>query len=214
LPVYLYEHITGKKLTYSSGLCFENGRPGLNTLIIDYQIRSYELFDDGEYPVVTLSELLLLPEEVIVGEFLKNRIIVMGDFENDVHDTVFGSTPGTLILLNVFLTLLDKHELISFWWMLFLVAGYTVFSRIMLFPDIDPNGKHVNWVGPLLGSATYLSLFSVLSFMLFNQHIQVLVITLYINLLRFVIRIRKSEWSKSEFKQWLLDLRETYFNFK
>jgi hypothetical protein len=215
IPVYLYEHTTGRKIDEHGILYWEGNRPTLNSVIIDFQIRSHEVFEEGEYPVVNLSELLLLPEEVIVSDFLKNRIVLMGDFENDVHDTVMGSMPGTLILLNAYLTLLNGYHLVTWWWLIFLLVGYTMFSRLMLFPeDDDVNIKKIRWVGPLLGSITYLCILSFISYLFFNIHIQVLILTVYMALLRFIIQLRQAEWSKSQLKQWAMQLRETYFDFK
>ena len=215
IPVSVFEKTEGRKISGSNGIYWDNGRPSLNSVVIDYQIRAHELFEQGEYPVVNLSELLILPEEVIVNDFLKNRIILLGDFNNDVHETVFGSMPGTLILLNVYLTLKGGNHLLSFGWLVFICVAYTIFSRLMLFPkDDDEKIRNINWVGPFLGSATYLSLLSVCSYLLFNIHIQVLILTLYINLARYIIKLNQADWSKSQLKNWAMDLRETYFNFK
>jgi hypothetical protein len=214
LPVYLYQRIAKQHITKSKGWYYQNEHPILNSLIIDYQIRPFELFEQAEYPVVNLSELLILPEEVVFHDFLKNRIIVMGDFQNDVHETIFGSAPGTLILLNVFLTLQDAHHLISYWWITFLIIGYTVFSRLMLFPPQPKEGESYGWFSALLGSATFLMVFSVASYLLFNQHLQVMVLTIYINLLRFAIRLKQQEWTIANIKEHCIKIRETYLNFK
>jgi hypothetical protein len=213
-PVYMFERLGGHNIQSNNGIYRDNGKVSLNSVIIDYQIRGHELFEQGEYPVVNLSELLMLPEEVVVQDFLKNRVILMGDFNADVHETVFGSMPGTLILLNVYLTLKDGHHLITWYWLLFIIAGYAFFTRLMLFPE-DDNARirNIKWVGPLLGSAMYLSALSIISYLLFNIHIQVLVLTLYINLVRYVIRLRQSEKGWDQVKGWLTELRETYFNF-
>jgi len=215
IPVYLYEYTTGKKIVDQGIIYREDNKASLNSVIIDYQIRSHELFEQGEYPVVNLSELLLLPEEVIVNDFLKNRFVLMGDFKNDVHETVFGPMPGTLILLNAYLTLLNGYHLITWGWLFFILGGYTIFSRLMLFPeDDDVKIENINWLGPLLGSITYLSVFSITSYLLFNIHIQVLILTLYITLLRFIIKVKQSDLSGTRVKEWALQLRETYFDFE
>jgi hypothetical protein len=215
LPVYMYQQITGKELKQQFGWYFQGSRPVMNSLIIDYQIRTHELMDEGEYPVINLSELMLLPEEVIANDFLKHRFIIMGDFNNDTHETIYGSTPGTLILLNVFLSLMDGQHLISLWWWIFLLVGFTFFSRRMLFPEPDPiTHKYANLWIPLLRSATFLSILSIVSYLIFKQHIQVLVLTLYVNALRFIIQLKKSDWHFSQLKSWFLEIRETYFNFK
>ena len=215
LPVYMYQQISGKELKQQFGWYFQGFRPVMNSLIIDYQIRTHELMDEGEYPVINLSELMLLPEEIIANDFLKHRFIIMGDFNNDTHETIYGSTPGTLILLNVYLSLMDGQHLISLWWWIFLLVGFTFFSRRMLFPEPDPiTHKYANLWVPLLRSATFLSILSIVSYLIFKQHIQVLVLTLYVNVLRFIIQLKKSDWHWSQFKDWFLEFRETYFNFK
>ena len=215
LPVYMYQQISGKELKQQFGWYFQGFRPVMNSLIIDYQIRTHELMDEGEYPVINLSELMLLPEEIIANDFLKHRFIIMGDFNNDTHETIYGSTPGTLILLNVYLSLMDGQHLISLWWWIFLLVGFTFFSRRMLFPEPDPiTHKYANLWVPLLRSATFLSILSIVSYLIFKQHIQVLVLTLYVNVLRFIIQLKKSDWHFSQLKSWFLEFRETYFNFK
>ena len=215
LPVYMYQQISGKELKQKFGWYFQGYRPVMNSLIIDYQIRTHELMDEGEYPVINLSELMLLPEEIIANDFLKHRFIIMGDFNNDTHETIYGSTPGTLILLNVYLSLMDGQHLISLWWWIFLLVGFTFFSRRMLFPEPDPiTHKYANLWIPLLRSATFLSILSIVSYLIFKQHIQVLVLTLYVNVLRFIIQLKKSDWHFSQLKSWFLEIRETYFNFK
>ena len=211
----MFEKITGRKITGSNGIFWEKSRPVLNSVVIDYQLRSHELFEQSEYPVVNLSELLVLPENVIVNEFLKDRIVLMGDFNNDVHETIFGPMPGTLILLNVYLTLKGNHHLLSLSWIIFIIAGYMIFSRLMLFPENDTEKiRNINWIGPLLGSAIYLSLLSVCSYLLFNIHIQILILALYISLVRYIIRLNQADWNRKQMKEWALELRETYFNFK
>lgn len=215
LPVYMYQQISGKELKQQFGWYFQDYKPVMNSLIIDYQIRTHELMDEAEYPVINLSELMLLPEEIIANDFLKHRFIIMGDFNNDTHETIYGSTPGTLILLNVYLSLMDGQHLISLWWWIFLLVGFTFFSRRMLFPEPDPiTHKYANLWIPLLRSATFLSILSIVSYLIFKQHIQVLVLTLYVNVLRFIIQLKKSDWHFSQLKSWFLEIRETYFNFK
>ncbi|MDO3644467.1 CHASE2 domain-containing protein [Mucilaginibacter sp. L3T2-6] len=213
IPVYLYQQLTGNHFTWLYGWPMDNGRLTMNSMIIDYPIRSYELFQQAEYPVVNLSELMILPEQTIVNEFLKNRIVLLGDFENDVHDTIYGKTPGTLILLNVYLTMMSGRHLVSLWWLLFLIGGYTIFSRLMLFPQYG-KAKHMRWFAPLLASATFLAFLSVISYLMFHQPVQVLVLTIYINFLRFLIQLRQQEWNRHKLKEYLINLRETYLNFK
>lgn len=215
LPVYMYQELSGKRIQPRFGWYFQGYKPVMNSLIIDYQIRTHELMDEGEYPIINLSELMLLPEEVIANDFLKHRFIIMGDFNNDTHETIYGRTPGTLILLNVFLSLIKGQHLINIWWLIFILIAFTIFSRRMLFPEQDAiTHQYSNLWVQLLKSATFLSIVSILSYLIFNQHIQVLVLTLYANIIRFIIQLKKSDWHWSQLKNWFLTIRKTYLNFK
>ena len=214
LPVYLYEQTTGKELLKKNGFYFDGEYLSMNSQIIDYQIRAHELLEEAEYPVVSLSELMLLPEDIMVSEFLRGRMIFMGDFDSDRHDTIFGSTPGTLILANVYLTLKDGQHLIGIWWLLFLLISYTLFTNLMLFPPKVMDSENMHWAGTLLGSAAFLVMVSVISYLLFNKHIQVLILTLYINLLRFIIKVDRSQLTGTNAKKWIRALPGTYYKFK
>ncbi len=215
LPVHMYEQLQHRTIQKTWYGWAEGSRPMINSIIIDYKIRPHELFEEGEYPVMSLSELMLLPEEVIVNEFLKNRIILMGDFEHDVHETVFGPAPGTLILLNVYLNLKDGRHLLNLWWLLFVIAGFTVLSRQVLFPGKQQNEQvGSGWWLSLLRVVTFLSVLSVASFLLFNQHIQVLVLALYFNIIGFILQLKRSDLGWQKLKDWFLELRGIFFNFK
>lgn len=215
LPVFLYEKLSKHQISTKNGMYFDNQQLMMNSMIIDYQIRPFELFEGGEYPVVGLSELLLLPENVIVNDFLKNRMVIMGDFNNDVHETLFGTTPGTLILLNVFLTLTQGGHIMSIWWICFLLVAYTLFSRLMLFRNNEEAGNNrITTIKLFIQSVSFLIVLSIVSYLFFGHHIQILIISLYISVLHFVLDLKKSSFSWKNISGWLIELRDNYFNFK
>lgn len=214
LPVIMYEQIGNKKLRKQYGIPFDGNNPMFKSLIIDFFIRPYSFLQEGKYPVIPLSDLLLLPEEVIVNEFLRDRMIILGDFEHDIHETVFGSSPGTLILLNVYLNLKSGRHLISIWWFIFIVIGFTFFSKKSIFPDQQENNNHNGWWISLLQKVVFLTLLSATSYLIFNVHIQVLILSLYLNALSFILRFKKTEFHWKNIKDWFFQLREIFFNFK
>jgi hypothetical protein len=194
IPVFMYEKLQNRKFSHNWGLYWDNGNPCLNSVIIDYKIRTDEVFQNGKYPVVNLSELMLMPEELIVKEFLKDRIIIMGDFVQDRHKTSFGIMPGSLILLNVYLSLIDGSHLISLGWLLFMIAAFSIYSRIIIFKWEQPSEKNSSkWFLNLLQSATLLSIISICSYFLFNIGIQVLFLTIYTGILLFIKKLWKEK---------------------
>jgi len=202
IPVYMYEKLEKHNITQRYGLNWDNGRPSLNSIIIDYQIHTEELFEQNEYPIVNLSELMLLPEDIIVKEFLQNRIVVMGDFDHDVHKTAFGIMPGTLILLNIYLSLKSGYHLITFGWLLFMIFGFTFFSRIMIFGKQNSEIQDSKWLPKLLQTTVLLSIISICSYFLFNISIQVLFLAVYASLIIFIQKLVKEKTPIHKIRYW------------
>jgi hypothetical protein len=204
IPVYMYEKLQRRKFSNDWGLYWDNGNPCLNSVIIDYKIRTNEVFKNGKYPVVNLSELMLMPEDLIVQEFLKDRIIIMGDFVQDSHKTSFGIMPGSLILLNVYLSLLEGSHLISVGWFIFMIAAFSIYSRIIIFNWQQPYEKSSSkWFVNLLKSATLLGVISVCSYFLFNIGIQMLFLTIYTGIILFIKKLWKEKAPIFKAHYWL-----------
>ncbi len=204
IPVYMYEKLQHRKFSHTWGLYWDNGSPCLNSVIIDHKIRTDEVFQNGKYPVVNLSELMLMPEELIVKEFLKDRIIIMGDFVQDTHKTSFGIMPGSLILLNVYLSLIDGAHLIGISWLLFMIAAFTLYSRIIIFNWQQPSLiKSSKWFLNLLKSVTLLSIISICSYFLFNIGIQVLFLTFYTGIILFIKKLWEEKAPVHKIQYWL-----------
>ncbi|MFL5731480.1 MAG: CHASE2 domain-containing protein, partial [Cytophagaceae bacterium] len=78
------------------------------------------------YSKVYFNDLMVpgLPEEVyseIIHGRTKDKILIIGAFdEGDMHETIYGTTPGPLILLNAYLAILNKDNQVKWSFMLFL----------------------------------------------------------------------------------------------
>lgn len=72
------------------------------------------------------SDIMAYPELISVRT--EDRIVLIGDFENDVHDTYVGAQPGSVILYNAYLSALDGHHCLPWWWRLSLFVIYFILS--------------------------------------------------------------------------------------
>ena len=61
---------------------------------------------------------------------------MIGDFENDLHDTYYGTIPGAVILLNAYFSILNGWHLVHWWWVVVLVIAYSLVFYCTLFPDV------------------------------------------------------------------------------
>lgn len=222
VPVLMYKTLNQKVISDGLFSKYDDGQPILNSIIVDYPIRTYELLDEPEYTLVNLSELLILPEEVIVNEYLKDRIILMGDLQNDTHNTIFGPMAGTLILLNTYLTLEGGHHRLPWMWLIFLIVSYSLLSYRVFFAhkkDITASGKRkkITEKYPFLlsffGYLFILGLLSVLSYLIFGIHVNILIIAIYFNVCGLIRNLQEYPNWKKEGKAWLMNIRNEYFKF-
>jgi len=205
IPQILYESIEGKKLETSSIFW------PINNLIIDHQIRPFDFENSDQFAKVDLSELLVLPEELVLDEFVKDKILLIGNFESDVHETIAGNSPGTLILLNVYLSLKDSNHLIKPLWLIFMLLMLSVFSYFLLFrTKRSIEKRRIRWIGPLLASATFFTILSMLSHILFNQPIQILLLTLLCNALVYVMQLYDNKWRPKHLLDWAKNKRDHF----
>lgn len=218
VPGYMHRILNGSHIKEGRFWNTDNGNPIFNSMIIDFPIRTFEVFESKEYPVVNLSELLLLPEEIIVTEFLKNKIILLGDFKNDVHSTIYGSTPGTLILLNVYETLKNGYHKVSAWWVLFVILMYTLVSYYLFnqvrAQDKLQQKKRYSFVASLLNYIIVFGGISIISYLFFNVYINILILALYSNCVAFLLGVVKKERHFPKPMDIFNDIKSFYFSFK
>lgn len=200
LPLLMYEKLHKTPLKEGTLFYYLGESPALNSFIIDYQIRSYDLFGNERlnlvnsvqnlYPLVNLGELLLLPDEAIL-EQIKNRIVVIGDFEDrDIKETLYGEMPGSLILLNTFLCLENKENLISKSFIVFLFLGFFLISykcfsnqEPLQTPSVEEGilkkSRIKNFLLSLSGYLAFFAILSILCYFLFNIHLTILLLSFY-----------------------------------
>lgn len=141
-PLILLETIDKKKYPYSF--------LGFKSIFPRYYIRPSQLLDTKQYPYFNLGELLMLSETPgFYNEFLKDKFIVIGNFDSDIHTTPAGKMPGALILLNSYLTIRNEGN-VSWLWALFMIASLSYTSYMLFFKKI---------MAPDVGKRPWLDLF-------------------------------------------------------
>jgi hypothetical protein len=228
-PLVLYETLHGKEFTSSGIFNYLNDKISLNSFILNLRIWSRDLEEleneekiSSTYIKMQLSQFLdpeidgtdSLPEEMaqsinknfraeMVNMMCKDRIVVMGDFEDsDIHQTIYGPTPGPLILLNVYLALKEGDSLVSIIWILFLFVGYFLISY-RCFAKADPIDIYIlsrflpptpfrTFILSFVGYMIYFGILSVASYFLFNVHLTILFLAIYMEILDLVIEALES----------------------
>lgn len=192
LPLKMYEDIMGKKFIHKGLLSYMDGKPSFNSIVVDFKLRYYELMDRNSermYNIVNLGDLLRMNDSVFY-KAVNNKIVLIGDFyERDIHQTLFGRMSGTLILLNVYLTLLNGENIISVGLFLLLFIGFFLIS-VELFSDKSLGERKIvakytqkkfgKFILKILSYVLYLAILSILTYFIFNIHLNILIIAVYL----------------------------------
>lgn len=217
VPLKMYEITHRKKYHKSTFFTYLNDRPILTYIGTNLRIRNYDLFDAPQkkrYNWIRLGELLMFPEDVL--KICKDRIIVIGSFNNeDKHETIFGDMYGPLILLNTYLALVYGDNIITIGW-LFLLFGTFYFMSFFLFWQMEVKRmKVIKWLNywlsrglfkHILRFLTYafgLTLLSIISFLFFNIHLNIMTLGVLFYLQDSAVKYfyRKKGWLESVKKE-------------
>lgn len=130
LPLKMYEECSDKKLNYKQknlGLCDHSILSWMpNSLFPKFYITK-EKEKANEMSLNAATAFIRLQGKAFYDNMIHDKIIVIGDFDNDVEPTAIGRLPGTLILLNAFLTLKeDRYNAVT--GIIFLFISYFAIS--------------------------------------------------------------------------------------
>lgn len=172
-----------------------------NSQINNYPVRSSD-FISGKYEKIGIGELVsalkLSPE--VFNQHLQNRYILIGDFENDPHNTYLNIQPGTLILFNAYLHLHHNHQILPVWYLIILY----IFLHWIVWLQADKKRHRLKFTLKIKGfepfkfpvnilSVSFLLLiFTSLSSLLFNVNISIFHLIAIFSLVDFV----KYIWNK------------------
>jgi len=171
--------------------------------VVDFKVRSNDFHEgvnlsESNFTTFKMADLLdmqsFMAEEDIAALF-EHKIILIGDFSADLHETPFGKTPGLLLIYNAYLTLQEQDNIVSFFWILLIFSGYWLLSW-RIFNDIEL--KRPRWLVRLfqtklgelilhtLDDAFLLIVLTFISYFIFNIHINILILLVYAKVVEFI----------------------------
>jgi len=105
----------------------------------------------------------LLEEDFPMEEQIDDKIVVIGDFKNDVHLTYQGNQPGSAICVNAYIALMNGDHIVKWWYVVFLFVIYVIVGYFYL------NGKSFStlfrnpWLGVVMSFFSTATLFLLIA---------------------------------------------------
>lgn len=204
----MYSALDGGRISTFGPLTFDRGALCLRSLFLDYPVRVFDraVETDGlmpaDYYYLNLGvDLLADPDSVArIRDYVDGRIVVIGDFDNDVHDTSIGQLAGSLINLNAYISLSQGRHKISWLYTALLFVIYFVIalslikhqSPIDMIPALRRRkSTALRFLFSLVGFSVVLSLLSLLLYLAAGIIYSIVLPSLYFSLISLWIEKRK-----------------------
>jgi hypothetical protein len=204
LPLAAYGIVSGRPYQPNWWGPTVGGHWSLPKPIIDFKIRPHDLSDGVEalerpYDLRAMGTLLFewtFWDPADIRALLGNKLLIIGDYSDDTHNTVFGSIPGPLVVHNAYLTLAGGENLIRLPWLLLLLTWYAWMSW-RIYREAARGERRTWWkagttaVGRIIADSIddtfFLALGTVLSYLLFNIHINILILLIYLKVVSYLL---------------------------
>lgn len=141
IPILLHEKVD--KAVYKDYFFFAtcNGKLCLSAIWPHYYLTEPEVRANAkpaESQFYNLGEVLLDMEGNAANykSFFEDKILVIGNFEGDTHSTPVGKMAGSVLLANIYLSLLNNHHIVNPLYLLILLSVLSYLSYFAWFSQV------------------------------------------------------------------------------
>ena len=186
----MYQEMTGRTIT-KHGVLYTDRWPVRKSAILTFELRDNSDLSFRKHYLGWVVGDTLAGEvyESMLNEpgFATGKYVLIGDFQEDRHNTYLGEMAGPIINFNAFLTLLHGHHRISllmliilwgaFFWLVWLILSPSKFSNIFL------------W----LGAPFYLVVLCIITYRFFHEVYDILTAAFLFYLLQSIVEIIRNK---------------------
>ena len=184
IPVLLHEKLNSAhyknwflNTSCNGHLCFTAIWPSF--YLTDKQVKENSSLLTQSY---NLGELLILMEAnpTDFEKVFKNRIVIIGNFADDNHYTPVGIMSGPVLLANIYLSLLNKEHMVSYFFLFILWISFSILTYMAWYnkmPEFKFKFKFIFSPDLIKFISGYLSYFgsmfflSLIALFFFNMHV-------------------------------------------
>ncbi len=167
--------------------------------------------ESGEirYPYLGAQLFNYYTDEELAG-LLDNRIVLVGDFDNDVHDALIGSVPGPTLSFYAYKALINGKHKVNFWLQAFLFVLYVFISYRLINKNEGSRGEDVSKhlvprvIGFFLQTGVILWILDAIMYFVFALSFNILIPTTVFTILAY----------KNAFIYWRKFISKRFFGKK
>ncbi|MBR6656011.1 MAG: CHASE2 domain-containing protein [Alistipes sp.] len=213
IPGRMYRDLCGRDISNHRLWFLDNGELCYGSMFLTYPIRVTKWKrptneERSEYAPQYLNlgqDIIAKAEQFDFRAYFENKIVVVGDFVEDIHETYVGTLPGALVNLNAYVALTKGVHLVNWWWLLFIGVVYFaiclgLFKKRSVFDYISfiRSSKSIvlRFVVSLVGYSTLLMAISYVSYIFFGTFYSVKFPALYFAILSTIVRYHYMKYKR------------------
>ncbi|MCH5301882.1 MAG: CHASE2 domain-containing protein [Prevotella sp.] len=158
MPLRMYQELTGHDIHRHFCWYADAGRLCRSGLSLWMPVRvtdRVERVDDQRQKVKIYQlgiDLLERDTLIPVADRIKDKIVVIGDFKTDVHETYLGPQPGSIICLNAYYALLRGDHVLTWHLLFYLFVGLVYFVMALFVVRDETQSQQVSqtWLRVIL----------------------------------------------------------------
>jgi hypothetical protein len=173
IPVLIDETVNGTVYKDHYFYATSNGRLCMSGIWPSYYLNDASLeagkyLPDAQYYPLgdVLTGIKARPRDY--AKIFGGKIIIIGNFELDTHSTPIGTMPGSVIVADIYLSLLNNHHIVSYWFLFILLIVFSALSYLAWFSKVPEVKLRLNFIfSPHLVNfiKTYISYFGSMFFL-------------------------------------------------
>lgn len=197
--------MTGYGASQLGPLHFVNHRLAYNSMMIPMLVNPGSVGNNADEPWCVNLGSDLLAEPSLVGDMLRNRVVVVGNMHDDIHQTYVGNIPGSLINLNAYLAMERGLNLVD--WRLCLLWAFIYFVLSMLtikgrqwysyIPRLRRVKSDIFWFAlSFVGYSIVVTIVASVLFLTTGYMSNVVLPSLYFSLFSVIVKFKTNRYEK------------------
>lgn len=200
VPLYAYKELTGNNMTQTACFTTCDGKLCQKSVFLKFpSVHFDKVMANGDQRYYEMGHEILTDLREDFADMAENKVIVIGNFVEDLHDTYIGMKPGPYILYKAFRALEKGEHYVNWWYQFLFACVYFFISCVLLMrhslqksiPFIKKSkSRLLHFLLTFLGCGMLITILDVLLF--FNGHIHsILFPSIYFALLKYVLTYKR-----------------------
>ena len=200
VPLFAYKEMTGKDMEETGCFVTSDGKLCQKSLFLKFpSVHFDKVMANGDQRYYELGRDMLGDLQEDFAEMADGKVIVVGNFVEDMHDTYIGMKPGPYILYKALRALERGDHLVNWWhqlmWgLIYFLISCAIFARTPFLSRIpfirNSKSRMLHFCLTFVGCGMLITVVNILMF--FNGHVHsILFPSLYFSLLKYMITYRR-----------------------